>query len=51
MKTLIINGKIEAAGHTKSLLRTATRIIRKEKLINPSIKLTEGIVFKLEKEV
>lgn len=51
MKTLIINGKLEAAGEQKSLIRAATRIIRKKKLNDPSVRLTEGIVFKLEEEV
>ena len=51
MKTLIINEKVIAAGHSKSLLRVATRIIRKQKLINPSIRLTEGFILKLIKEV
>jgi hypothetical protein len=51
MKTLVINEQVRAAGHAKSLLRTATRIIRKEKLVNPSIRLIEKIIFKLEKEV
>ena len=51
MKTLIINGTVEAAGHTSSLLRAATRIIKKKKLSNPDVHLTEGIIFKLEDEV
>lgn len=51
MKTLIINGKLEAAGDQKSLLRAATRIIKKKKLKNPSVYLIENIIFELEKNV
>lgn len=51
MKTLIINGKLEAAGNNKAMIQTASRLIRKRKLENPVVSLTDGIVFKLEKEV
>lgn len=51
MKTLIINGKLEAARDQESMLRTATRIIKKKKLKDPIVRLTENIIFKLQEEV
>ena len=51
MKTLIINGKPEAAGQQKAMVRTASRIIKKRKLENPVVSLTDGIVFSLEEKV
>ena len=51
MKTLVVNGKPKAAGRTEALLRYVKRITRREKLVNPSISLKEGIIFELEKAV
>lgn len=51
MKTLVINGKVEAAGTPEALLRYAKKIVRKGKLKNPDISLIRGIVFKLEEAV
>jgi len=51
MKTLIINGKIEAAGTPEALLRYAKRVIRKDKLKDPDIKLIKGIIWQLEQAV
>lgn len=51
MKTLIINGRNVAAGSSDSLLRYAKRVVRKEKMKDPSISLIKGIIFKLENEV
>jgi hypothetical protein len=51
MKTLVINKKLRAAGNQESLIRQAARIVKAEKLKNPEVSLTEGIIFKLEEEV
>jgi hypothetical protein len=50
MKTLIINGKLEATGEPDAMDRAKTRILRKKKLENPSVVLTEGIIFLLEEK-
>lgn len=50
MKTLIINGKIMAAGSSESLLRYARKITRRRD-DNPEISLIKGIIFELEKAV
>lgn len=47
MKTLIIDGKLIAAGSPDSLLRYARKEIRKRKLINPEISFIKGMIFKL----
>lgn len=51
MKTLIINGQPKAAGNPEAMDRAKTRILRKQKLENPSVVLTEGIIFKLTEKV
>ena len=51
MKTLMINGKLEAAGTPEALVRYARKLIRKQKLQNPDISLIRGIIFKLEEAV
>ena len=51
MKTLVINGIPAAAGKPDSLLRHARRIVRRQKLENPNIKLIKGIIFELQKAV
>lgn len=50
MKTLLINGKIMAAGSSESLLRYARKITRRRD-DNPEISLIKGIIFELEKAV
>lgn len=51
MKTLVINGELKAAGSPTSLLRYARKLVRKNKLENPSISLIRGMIFKLEDAV
>ena len=49
MKTLIINGKVKAAGSHKAMIRQSARIIKQEKIENPTVVLTEGFITQLEK--
>lgn len=48
MKTLIINGKLEATGNSESLLRHAKKVIRNKHIESPSISLVKGMILKLE---
>ena len=51
MKSLVINGKVMAAGHPDALLRVVNRISRKKKLEKSSIRIINKIIFKLEEAI
>ena len=51
IQTLMINGIPTATGRPDSLLRYARRIIRRQKLENPTVTLTKGVLLELEKAV